>query len=118
MSYRRVIPRDLFNEASLLKCYGRLYIALEKLNGAARFSAEDLASFDIVQSEDDGSITVRNLSLIVGVNEYSLWRPLNSRGRWPLYASATDDPDFDPVAVFTDEGELTVDMCNLIGRQP
>ena len=31
MSYPRVIPRDLFNEASLLKCYGQVYLKLEEL---------------------------------------------------------------------------------------
>lgn len=31
MSYFRVIPRDLFNEASLLKCYGRLAILLDDM---------------------------------------------------------------------------------------
>ncbi len=27
--YARVIPRDLFNEANLLKCFGNLYLRLE-----------------------------------------------------------------------------------------
>jgi hypothetical protein len=31
VSYFRVIPRDLFNEASLLKCYGRLAILLDDM---------------------------------------------------------------------------------------
>ena len=30
--YNRVIPRDLFNEANLLKCMGQLYLCLEAAN--------------------------------------------------------------------------------------
>ncbi len=33
MTYKRVIPRDLFNEANLLKCYGALWIALDNARG-------------------------------------------------------------------------------------
>jgi len=32
MSYTRVIPRDLFNEANLLKCYGQIYIEVERMS--------------------------------------------------------------------------------------
>lgn len=34
MTYLRVIPRDLFNEAKLLKCLGKLYLEAEKSGGA------------------------------------------------------------------------------------
>lgn len=114
MSYHRVIPRDLFNEASLLKCYGALYIALENHNGEARFSQEDLPSFDIVQRDDDGAIFVDNLSLITRGRMYRLTRPLNSRQPWPLYAERIDDDSADPVAVFNDDGTLSADMKTLI----
>ena len=33
MTYTRVIPRDLFNEGDLLKCYGRLWILLDETRG-------------------------------------------------------------------------------------
>lgn len=31
--YIRVVPRDLFNEGDLLKCYGRLWILLDERRG-------------------------------------------------------------------------------------
>ncbi len=114
MSYTRVIPRDLFNEASLLKCYGHLYIALENANGAARFSEEDVPYFDIRQREDDGAIYIGDLELLANGQRYRLTRPLNSRCPWPLYAERVDDNDFEPVSVFNDDGALTVDMLALI----
>lgn len=115
MGYHRVIPRDLFNEASLLKCMGALYIALENDNSRRTyFSDEDLPSFDIVQRDEDGSIFVDNLTLIAGEHTYRLTRPLNSRQPWPLYAERIDDERFDPVAVFNNDGTLSDDMKTLI----
>jgi hypothetical protein len=115
MSYQRVIPRDLFNESSLLKCYGRLYIVLEKIAGhSARFSEDDVSQFDIEQRQDDGSIFIENLSLVIGENQFRLVRPLNSRQPWPLYAELIGDPEFEPVEVFDDQGELTAEMRALL----
>lgn len=115
MSYIRVIPRDLFNEASLLKCYGQLYIALETAGQhAAQFDVEDVDFFDIRQSEDDGSTTIANVPFSVAGRSYHLSRPLNSRAPWPLWISDLDDPDFEPFEVFDDAGKLSVAMCELI----
>jgi hypothetical protein len=114
MSYQRVIPRDLFNESSLLKCYGRLYIALEG-DGRAGFAVEFADSFDIVQREDDGFLFVDNLPFRVGEYEYRLVRPLNSRHAWPLYAERIDDSDFDAIPVFDGSGNLSSDMIALLG---
>ena len=113
MSYERVIPRDLFNESSLLKCYGRLYIVLEG-HQRARFKMESVPSFDVVQREHDGFLFVENLTFTIGQHEYRLVRPLNSRSAWPLYAERIEDEDFESIAVFTDAGELTAEMLELI----
>lgn len=117
-NYRRVLPRDLFNEASLLKCIGRLVIVLEDKarDGNASFAQEDVDAFDIIQHEDSGGIEVRNLDFMIGGIRHPLVRPLNSRRPYPLYVEAPEgDFDFDEVAVFDDEGELTPEMCALIG---
>lgn len=115
MSYRRVLPRDLFNESNLLKCYGRLWIILSEMdNHQARFEMEEVESFEVFQSSGDGSLFVDNLPLTVGEHDYRLKRPLNSREPWPLYADSMDDPDFEMVPVFDDEGNLTDEMLSLI----
>lgn len=119
MSYVRVIPRDLFNEASLLKCLGHLYIALERTrsDSDAKFDVEDLPVFDIEQDENDGSISVANLPFSIDGRKVHLSRPLNARAAWPLYLSRPDDPDFDPILVFDDTGFFTDDMLNLINAR-
>ena len=120
MRYQRFIPRDLFNEASLLKCYGRVYVALEKCEGhTARFAQDQVSEFEIVQVASDGSLFIANLPLMIGDDEYRLMRPLNSRRPWPLYAERFEDPEFEPVPVFDDHGEFTEEMRALLtANQP
>lgn len=117
-NYQRVLPRDLFNEASLLKCLGRLVILLEDeaRDGKGLIAQEDVSSFDIIQHEDSGGIEVRNLDFMIGGVRHPLVRPLNSRRPWPLHVEAPDgDFNFDAVSVFDDEGNLTGDMRRLLG---
>jgi hypothetical protein len=111
-NYIRVIPRDLFNEASLLKCLGTLYIALENVPDCdqAEFAVGDVDSFDIHQDSNDGSIYVANLPFVVAGRACHLSRPLNSRQPWPLWLSDRDNDDFDRIEVFNEQGKLSSDM--------
>lgn len=119
MTYLRVIPRDLFNEADLLKCLGRLWILLDGLPPGhhAGFGRCDLdydgAPFHIEQDPADGSISVENLLFRINGNRWRLRRPLNSRAPWPLYADRHDEE----VSVFTESGELTAEFRVLIGAE-
>lgn len=129
MSYHRVIPRDLFNEANLLKLYGHLYICLENAGPhKALFGQDDVESFDIIQRGSDGALLIENLLLTVSDNhdkgyladhegdaEYRLFRPLNTRAPWALYADKVGDPDFEEVAVYDEDGKLTPEFLALIG---
>lgn len=125
MSYNRVIPRDLFNEANLLKCLGQLFIALENTRGhAAKMGDGDQhgalddysgAPFDIDQCPATGGILVRNLPFSIGGKAYDLTRPLNSRQPWPLYC--VDRETEDECAVFDDDGRLSDDFLALIGER-
>jgi len=114
MTYRRVIPRDLFNEGSLLKCYGRLAILLDQYGASGFAFPEDVTEFEIVQRPEDGAIFIVNLPLTKGDIEYRLLRPLNSRRPWPLYAENVNDPSGDWIEVFNDDGYLTAAMRELI----
>ena len=115
--YRRVLPRDLFNEGSLLKCYGRLWILLSEINGHnAQIAEEDVDHFVIQQNEATGGLIITNLTFLVDGIPYRLERPLNSREAWPLIVTErAEDPDFDEVEVFDDDGNFTEEMLDLIG---
>jgi hypothetical protein len=108
MSYQRVIPRDLFNEGNLLKCYGKLWLLLEPFR-QVRFD-DDGQPFEIDQ-DVDGNLTVMNVQLFINERLAHLYRPLNSRQPWPLYVSRWN---MDPLPVFTDEGDLSPEMLKLL----
>ena len=59
MSYIRVIPRDLFNEANLLKCHGQLVIHLEGRLPNAGFP-EDVSRFEVEQDPNSGAIYIES----------------------------------------------------------
>lgn len=101
MTYTRVIPRDLFNEANLLKCYGQLYLELEKL-GLQDLLSSDGGAFRVVQDPSDGSLTLANVRL-PGVR---LSRPLNSRGAYPLWLHVDDEQEFE---IFEIDGAFTAE---------
>jgi hypothetical protein len=123
--YLRVIPRDLFNEANLLKCLGLLTLALEQHQGHwASFAIQDdsVSHFEIGQDPSDGSIEVTNMPFMIGGFRYRLYRPLNSRMDFPLYClrmgdmhSDQHDCLTDPVHVFNREGKLSRAMKGLLG---
>lgn len=117
MSYRRTLPRDLFNEASLLKCMGRLWILLNQTRDhAAKILEEEVDCFEIDQDQSSGAIYVASLTFQVRGTVYPLHRPLNSREPWPLWVEAPDgDDDFDSIPVFDDDGNFSDDMKQLIG---
>lgn len=118
-NYRRVLPRDLFNEADLLKCLGRLHIALGEPAAQghdATFDEEDLPFFDIEQDPGSGAVYVANLTFRVSGVAVWLWRPLNSRKEWPLWVGPLPTgPYFDDIEVFDAHSALTADFLALIG---
>lgn len=112
MTYTRVIPRDLFNEANLLKCLGRLWIVLERTSLPAYLEGPKPGEpFRIEQDESDGSIFAANVRLRVRGMVWPLSRPINSREPWPLYGETLDG---ETVEVFTDEGELSPEFLEAI----
>lgn len=118
MTYTRVIPRDLFNEASLLKCLGQLWLKLESYGGehlAEWVEPEPGDGFDVEQAEADGSLFCWNCGLKLGGEHIILRRPLNSREPWPLIAIGIGSAELDEeIPVFTEAGEPTPEFLALI----
>lgn len=107
MSYFRVIPRDLFNEANLLKCYGRIYINLETAELPHVEFIHDGEAFQVEQDASDGSLFISNVQLLVNGQPQNLRRPLNSRASWPL--ELVDDEQGN-IPVFNADGTFTEEM--------
>lgn len=114
-NYIRVIPRDLFNEAKLLKCVAMLYLAGERLPEGElvveeRMGEDERQGWNIVQNPADGSISVANVAILLRGRALHCFTPLNSRRPHPLYAQLDGG---DPVEVFDGEGYCTADFLAL-----
>lgn len=107
MAYRREIPRDLFNEANLLKCYGDIYINLETAGVRDVALVGDGAAFDVQQDPGSGDLYLANVKLMVRGKAYRPSRPSNSRRAWPLYIL---DDDGEDIEVFADDGSFSSEM--------
>lgn len=103
MSYQRVLPRDLFNEAKLLKCLGQVALAIHE--GRCRLRVEhlcDTEGFFIAQDPNDGRLSCRNLVFTTRKGQVVTFQSVyNSKEPYPMYAIFDDDEEVD---VFKDDG--------------
>jgi hypothetical protein len=111
MSYRREIPRDLFNEANLLKCYGRIYVNLETAGVPDAELVYSGGAFDVQQDLSTGNLFLANVKLKVRGRECRLSRVLNSQRSWPLLLILDNDDEFD---VFSDDGSFSPEMMEFL----
>lgn len=111
MSYIRVIPRDLFNEANLLKCYGKIYINLETANIPDVELEHNGDAFNVEQDENSGNLSLSNVTLKVRGKAFQPYRPLNSRAAWPLYLV---DENGEEIEVFEEDGSFTDEMFDFL----
>ena len=102
MNHFRVLPRDLFNDAKLLKCLGFLTLRIhDNAIQGLRFE-HDGEPFDIRLSES-GNLWVTNLHFYLGMTDQPVhfFTVYNSMTDFPLqYWFDDDDTGF----VFDDEG--------------
>lgn len=108
MSYTRVLPRDLFNEAKLLKCLGKLSLAIHDGMAPYQFELEHddcdgVAGFAIEQRTDDGGLYCTNLRLTLNGLTVALYTHYNSKDNYPLYYEWGDESD----RVFDEKGNFT-----------
>lgn len=85
--YKRVLPRDLFNEAKLLKCLGRLCLLIEDDMCKLEYDHDDefAEGFVIGQLQECGGIYPLNLRFYTPAgDEFVCNSPLNSRRAYSL----------------------------------
>lgn len=119
-NYIRVLPRDLFNEAKLLKCLGQLCLKILDGHLPAQWGLchneylseygddfNERQGFHVVQNPATGSLHIDNLKFFyagpAGATELELYTPLNSKRNYPLMAVFPEDDYF----VFRDDGNFT-----------
>lgn len=107
MSYIRVCPRDLFNEANLLKCLGKLTLLVhdEEIQGL-NFNHEAQDKGFVIDQDEDGAIHVINLHFFDdNGTPVDCDVSLNNRYKWPLviyYKGSEYHP-------FNEKGEYQLD---------
>jgi hypothetical protein len=111
--YRRVIPRDLFNEAKLLKCLGQLALILLDYGDRYPLVLEhDDEGFLIDQNPDDGNLFCTSLRLYhTSGQEIALSSEYNSKEPYPLCFEYDDL--YGPV--FTDDGKFDQEFLDAMG---
>lgn len=115
MSYERVIPRDLFNEANLLKCIGKICLLIEDhmLDLQCDHAGE---AFQIDQGAD-GETYVTNIAFSTPDGEaVHFYRPLNARASWPLLADIDDENSL--IQVFEEDGTLSEEFLSALQARP
>lgn len=125
MTYTRVLPRDLFNEANLLKCLGQLALIAHDRGRPDLISVSlkdtgEGGAFDIRQNDDDGSIYAAAVQITIRGRPWNHRRPLNSREPWPLWVwPAYGHPDdeegwAEEMEAFEADGTLSPHLAQLI----
>jgi hypothetical protein len=109
MTYSRVIPRDLFNESKLLKCYGRLSLLIHEgriagLPLTLEHDAEPFPGFQVEMDGLRGHFYCSNLKLLLNGSPLRVGTVINSREEYPMVCVTEDESE---VEVFNAYGFLT-----------
>lgn len=112
--YKRVIPRDFFNEAKLLKCMG--FLALKILD----MQTPDGIDIHIEESGEpfrigliqDGSLTVENYTITVNGEMVIMKSTYNSKSNFPLFCEI----GYDEVPVFDENGNFDEEFIEFFNQ--
>jgi hypothetical protein len=108
-TYRRVVPRDFFNESKLLKCLGAFMIEAERYD---HIKCESSCEPFEIELNDSAELSVTNYYFYCASIELRLFTPYNSKEPYPLYADVCDEVG--PFSVFSDDGKFTTEFVDFI----
>ncbi len=110
----RVLPRDLFSEAKLLKCLGKVVLALvdDMLQGIAYEHVDNDRGFLIRQDMSSGDLRCENLRFFHQRRMLDFHLPYGNQEPWPLICTLplTDEE----VSVFDDNGSFTPEFLQYL----
>jgi hypothetical protein len=114
LNYDRVLPRDLFNEAKLLKCVGRLCLLIhdDKAPDGVKFEHNSDA-FEIGMTTD-GDLTISNIKFFINDKEIMFVTRYNNKANYPFFVQ---DEEYLDHRVFDEQGNLDnefIQFCKTI----
>jgi len=107
--YTRVIPRDFFNEAKLLKCMGLLSLKILDNQTPCEMNIEVIEPTEgedegfIIAQTQCGNLTVYNYIFTIKETVVILQSPVNSKENYPMVASY----EYCEYTLFNDDGDFT-----------
>lgn len=108
--YHRVAPRDLFNEAKLLKCMGRLcLLILDGLTPVLMTYSHDGKPYKIALMEE-GSLTITNIEIRIQDIPFVFKTTYNSKSSYPLFL----EHDYCEYEVFDEQGNFHIDFIAFV----
>ncbi len=108
-TYTRVIPRDFFNEAKLLKCFGQLALKILDNQTPCKIEISDSGEAFEIELSDDGCLFLRNYAVTINNTEVFFKTTYNSKSAYPFYCEI----DYNDYEVFNEKGEFTQEFTNL-----
>lgn len=107
MGYNRVLPRDLFNEAKLLKCLGQLCLLIHegKCSLKVIHDIKYWEGFNIQQDPSDGGLFVTNLKFYTKRGDWEIGAAAVLNSQRPYSLVFTSNGAEHPM--FTDDGQLS-----------
>lgn len=111
-NYQRVMPRDLFNEAKLLKCIGRLVLLIHDNAAPQGLSFEHIGDYFEIGLNDEGTLQIGNIAFNYKNVAIQFKTQQNSKSNYPLFAEyhLTD------YLVFDDNGNFDTEFIELLNE--
>lgn len=116
-NYQRVIPRDFFNEAKLLKCMGLLALKIldNNLPSSIQIKIEESGEPFDIELSDDGHLFVSNYPVTINGEVVLFKTSYNSKSNYPFFCEI----DYTDYEVFDEQGNFTEEFIELFTiKQP
>lgn len=111
-NYSRVIPRDLFNEAKLLKCMGILALwELDNVVFGIKITCESETTEFQVALSDEGALSIVNYHVLLFDQFHEFKTVYNSKRPHPLYITNKEGED---IWVIDDDGKPSKEFLDYI----
>lgn len=110
-TYTRVIPRDFFNEAKLLKCMGILSLKIldSQLPEGIEIEIEENYDPFEVNLTDDGILFVSNYNVVINGTPVFVGTRYNSKSNLPFVLVV----DYTEYEIFSEEGKFTDEFIEI-----
>lgn len=110
IKYERVVPRDLFNEAKLLKCIGLVALMILDNKTPVAMAIEEHGNAFKIGLLDDGYLTITNYEISIKGNPYTFKCQYNSKSNYNLFV----EYNYCEYLVFDEKGNFYTEFIDFV----